>query len=109
MGALEDLGAQEEASVTAGDFESVARLQVRVAPLVAYLGTHGPAVADVELRRRLSFWLERRGRTLERMGEQIAATRARLDQLGANRGRLTRVLPAYQLRRETSRRLRVAV
>ena len=55
LSALEDLGEREAVMVREGDVTMVAELQARAAPLVDYLGTHGPAVADgaLELYARI--------------------------------------------------------
>jgi hypothetical protein len=95
LAALEDLTAQEAASLDARDFTAVVHLQERAAPLVAHLAEHGPAVADDALRARIAALLARRMRCGEWLAEQIEQTRQRLRELDAARARATRLAPAY--------------
>ena len=95
LAALEELAAQEAASLQARDFAAVVHLQERAAPLVAHLAEHGPAVADDALRARIAAWLAHRHETGEWLAEQIAHTKAELEKLDAARRRVARLRPAY--------------
>jgi len=95
LAALEDLAAQETASLQARDFAAVIHLQERAAPLVAHLAEHGPAVADDALRARIAAWLAQRRENGEWLAGQIARTKAELEKLDATRRRVTRLAPVY--------------
>ena len=103
--ALEDLAGQEAASLASGDVATLIALQQRADPLVAYLGKHGPAVADDGMRARVGALLTRRRETAVVLARRIEETRSRLKELEASRRRVARVAPAYIQGTETSRRL----
>jgi hypothetical protein len=107
LAALEDLAAQEAASLATRDFASVVHLQQRAAPLVAHLAEHGPELAQIDpaLGRRVAAWLARRHETGAWLAEQVAQARQRLRELDAARARATRLVPVYAPSVETSRRL----
>jgi hypothetical protein len=93
--ALEELSAQEAASLEARDFAAVVHLQERAAPLVAHLAEHGPTVADDTLRARIAAWLARRHETGEWLAEQIAQTREKLRELDTSERRVTTFATTY--------------
>jgi hypothetical protein len=95
IGALEELGVHEKASLAARDFPAVALVQERAAPLVAHLAEHGPSVADDELRRRIAAWLARRHEYGEWLAAQIARAKQELAEIEASERRIRRVSPAY--------------
>lgn len=104
--ALEEFAAQEAASLAAGDFATVLGLQQRAGPLVTYLGTHGPDVADESLRSRVGALLERRRDNEAALARRIQETRSRLGELDSNRRRVAKVIPAYVQGAGPSHRLR---
>jgi hypothetical protein len=93
--ALEDLVRQEAASLFARDFAAVARLQERAGLLVAYLGEHGPAVADEPFRARIAECVERRSAAAGWLGGEIDRTRLELIEIDSARRRASRIAPAY--------------
>lgn len=97
LGALEDLIGQETASLAARDFAAIRLIQQRAAPLVDYVGTHGPAVAKTHpaIRTRVTAVLARRQQNLATLGAQIAETRQRLDETRQSQVRVARIGPAY--------------
>jgi hypothetical protein len=95
LSALEDLGEREATMVREGDFAMVAELQARAAPLVDYLGTHGPAVADSAFLARIRAFLQRRQESDEWLAARIAQTRSELQQIRASEVRAARIRPAY--------------
>ena len=107
LAALEELAAQEAASLAARDFAAVVHLQERAAPLVAHLAEHGPGVAkdDPALVGRIAAWLARRHETGEWLAGQIARTKEKLSEVEAAQRRVARVAPAYGRGAEVSRRL----
>lgn len=95
LAALEDIGEREAAMVREDDFAMVAELQARAAPLVEYLGTHGPAIADGPFLARIRAFLLRRKDSCDWLAARIAQTRAELQQIRATEIRATRILPVY--------------
>ncbi len=93
--ALEDLGEREAVMVREGDFTMVAELQARAAPLVDYLGEHGPAVADGAFLARIRAFLRRRKESSDWLAVQIAQTRNELQQIRTSEVRAARIRPAY--------------
>ncbi len=93
--ALEDLSAQEAATLREGDFAAVAEIQARSAPLVEYLGTHGPAIADGAFLARMRALLLRRSESAEWLAAQIERTREELRQTQASEQRAARIAPVY--------------
>lgn len=104
VAALEDLAAQEAASLAAGDIATLQHLQQRADPIIARLGEYGPD-ADEGLRARIGRWLSHRRETARLLARRISGTKAALDHLDASRRRVARVGPAYGQAPETSRRL----
>jgi hypothetical protein len=107
IGALDDLAAQEAASLAADDIEAVIALQKRAAPLVQDLGERGPAVVDDVLRSRVSAWLVRRREIMDRLAVRIEEARGQLGQLNASRRRVAQVGPAYGRNEAATQRLRL--
>ncbi len=94
--ALDDLSAQEAAALREGDFAAVAEIQARSAPLVEYLGDHGPAVADQVFLARIRALLLRRQASADRLAAQIEQTREELRQTRASEQRAARIAPVYR-------------
>ena len=105
LGALEDLVAQEAASLASGDFAAMIDLQQRAEPLIAHLGRHGAGIVDDDFRARVGDWLARRREIAGLLAARISETRERLNQLEASRRRVARVGPAYGQGAGMSRRL----
>ena len=95
VAALEDLVAQEAATLEARDFATVAHLQQRAAPLVEHLGTHSAAVTDPALRERIRALLLRRQQTGEWLAAQIEQAKEALRLNGERRHRVTQIAPVY--------------
>lgn len=93
--ALEDLADREAATLRTHDFAAVAEIQERAAPLVEYLATHGPAIADNALRARIWDLLRRRAQTGEWLELQLAEARAEMGQTRASQHRVARIAPVY--------------
>jgi hypothetical protein len=104
VAALEDLTAQEAASLEARDFEATIVLQDRAAPLIEHLVTHWPAVADSSLKTRILAVISRRNKTGEWLAEQIAETRRQLQETQVAERRVARIAPAYGLAAAGARR-----
>jgi hypothetical protein len=107
IGALDDLAAQEAASLAAGDIEAVLALQKRAAPLVQDLGARGPAVADEGLRSRVAAWLGRRRQIMDCLSTRMEEARRQIGQLDASRRRVAQVGPAYARNEGSAQRLRL--
>ena len=95
LAALEDLAAAEAATLLAGDFEVAVEIQGRAAPLVAYLGEHGPAVADRAFRARIAAVLRQRSGSAARLGTRIDEVREELQSTQASQHRVARIAPVY--------------
>jgi len=95
VAALEDLAAQEAASVAQGDFAAVQALHERTAPLVEFLSSVGSAAMAAGLRRRLIAVYELRHRSGEAVAQAMAQTRLELAQTQASQRRVARIAPAY--------------
>lgn len=95
VAALEDLVDQEVASVRMDDFETVAALQQRAAPIVAELATHGPARISGTVRSRLATVVERREKGVLQMQRRLDDTRKRLEQLDQSSRRAAQIAPVY--------------
>lgn len=104
IGALEDLGAQEAACLGTRDFDALFQVQERADPLIKYLGEHRADAVAAGIENRIAAWLARREENARRLATEITAAKTRIDQLDANRRRLTRVAPAYGARDATSPR-----
>ena len=95
VAALEDLTAQEAASLAARDFTAAIAVQDRAAPLVDLLVAHGPVVADAGLRPRIVALMARSRQTGEWLTEQMARVRQELQQTHVAQRRVAQVAPAY--------------
>jgi hypothetical protein len=95
LAALEDLTAQEAATLEARDFVAAIEIQDRAAPLVHHLVTHGPQVADAGLRTRILALIARRNQTGEWLAEQIARVRQELAATQTAQRRVAQIAPAY--------------
>ena len=95
LGALEDLGEREAGALHEGDFSTVVELQGRAAPLVEFLGTHGPAIADHAFLTRMRAFLLRRQASGEWLAALIDQTREELRQTQASERRAARIAPVY--------------
>jgi hypothetical protein len=95
LSALEDLASAEAASVGTRDFSAVLEVQDRAGPLVEFIATHGPAVADARLRSRITAFLRRRAETGERIARQISEVREELARTRASQHRVARIAPVY--------------
>lgn len=93
--AFEDLSAQEAMALREGDFAAVADIQARSAPLVEYLGDHGPATADQVFLARIRALLLRRKESADWLAAQIEQTREELRQTRASEQRAARIAPVY--------------
>jgi hypothetical protein len=95
MAALEDLTAQEVATMEARDFAGAIALQDRATPLIERLARFGSEFLDQSLRTRMLALLARRNRTGEWLAEQIACVRADLEQAQTASCRVAQIAPAY--------------
>lgn len=111
LGALEDLVHQERVAVHAGDHERLRFLQERTEPLIAALVELGAPAAHPAIRARLGALLRCRENWLAQLEDQIATTRAALDEICARRSQLDRIRPAYRSAAESifTSRLQAAV
>jgi hypothetical protein len=95
LSALEDLSGQEQAALYAEDFATVLKIQGRAAPLVEYLGQHGPAVADARFRNRVGDYLRQRAAMSERLASRIAEVKVELAGKQVSQARVARLAPVY--------------
>ena len=93
--ALEDFGEREALMVREGDFAMVAELQARAAPLIDYIGRHGPPIADGPFLARIRAFLLRRKESDEWLAARIEQTRSELQQIRTSEVRAARIRPAY--------------
>ncbi len=93
--ALEDLAAREAAAVQTQDFSTAVEIQGRAEPLIEYIATHGPAVADNALRGRVWDFLRRRALTADSLARQLAQAREDLQGTRASQHRAARMAPVY--------------
>jgi hypothetical protein len=105
VAALEDLAAQEAATLEARDFTAAVAIQDRAAPLVDLLVAHANDVTDATLRARIAALIERRNRTGEWLAEQIAKVREQLQATQAAQRRAAQIAPAYGHVASVSRQL----
>ena len=105
--ALEDLTAQETATLQARDFVTAITIQDRATPLVQLLASHGPEVVDTALRSRIAALLAKRNRTGEWLAEQMARAREELHQTKLARRTVDQVAPVYGRTSSTRRQLSV--
>jgi hypothetical protein len=95
VAALEDLSAQELASLEARDFEAAIAVQDRAAPLLEHLVAHWPEVPEPQLKARMLEIIQRRNRTGEWLAEQVTQARQQLEEMQVTQRRVARVAPAY--------------
>lgn len=95
LGALDELVAQETATLASGDFEAVADIQQRAAPLVDGLTALGAEAADDIARARVAALLARRQHNIDFIETQLATAREELLALQEGARRVARVLPVY--------------
>jgi hypothetical protein len=94
VAALEDLTAQEAASLEAREFEAAIALQDRAAPLIEHLVSHWQEVNAAGLKPRMLELITRRNRTGEWLAEQIAHARQQLAETQVAQRRVAQVAPA---------------
>lgn len=107
LGALEDLVAQEAVALQNRDFETVATVQDRVAPLVEFLMSQ-PEIgqADAVLRARIEALYARRQQSAAWLAEEMARARDELGQADATQRRVARIAPVYGTPASIPRQLR---
>lgn len=93
--ALEDLAAQEECALRAGDFAVVETLQERAGAVIGDLASRSVAMADESLRERLVAVSARRARSSEWLAGELSRLRADLAETKASRGRVAQIAPVY--------------
>lgn len=94
VSALEDLAAQEEASLQTRDFVAIESIQVRTGALVDDLVALAASM-DVSLRARIESIHARRERSSEWLAQEMTRARAELRETDAARGRVARIAPVY--------------
>jgi hypothetical protein len=94
VSALEDLAAQEEASLHARDFSAIVSIQERTGAIVTDLVAHA-AATDRELRARVAAVQQRRDRCAEWLANEIAGTRDELRETEVSRNRVAKIAPVY--------------
>ncbi len=94
VSALEDLAAQEEASVRALDFAAVDAIQERASALIDALVAQS-ATLNPALRARLAAVRTRRAATSDGLEAEIGRTRESLRETGATQRRVAQIAPAY--------------
>ncbi len=109
VAALEDLTAQEAATLEARDFPAAIAVQQRAAPLIEHLVAHEAEIVDAALRQRLRALVLRRNKTGEWLAEQVARAREELGEAQAAQRRVAQVAPAYGHGTAPIRRQLVAV
>lgn len=93
--ALDELVAQEAATIATRDYAAVKTIQDRAGPVVAALSELGIDVADEVARARVASLLSRRQHTLELLESQLATARAELQASRESAGRIARIAPVY--------------
>ena len=109
LAALEDLVAQELASLRAGDLVAVGSLQARLGAVVEKLCELAGGRLEPDFRPRLAAVLAQRRESQDLLARRIAANRDEWTGLAASRSRLGRLAPAYRRGGAASSRLNVAV
>ncbi len=94
VAALEDLAAQEEASLHARDFSAVAEIQLRTAALVTDLVAHAKEIAPA-MRARLAEVHARRERAGAWLAREVECTREALHETNQAQRRVARIAPVY--------------
>ena len=96
IAALEDLAAQEEASLQALDFPALDSIQARAGALVDDLVSHASFVAaDGALRARIVAVHARRERSAAWLATEMARARAEMDETQVAQRRVSRIAPVY--------------
>lgn len=95
MGALDELVSQEANNVVERDFEAVADVQRRAAPVVAEIAALAPDVENELARARVAALLARRQHNIDLIEAQLATARNELMAVQESMSRLGRVAPAY--------------
>jgi hypothetical protein len=94
IAALEDLAAQEEASLKARDFSAIEAIQERLGALVENLILHASS-ADAGLRRRIAAVQIRRERSSEWLAAELARTSEELRETEVSQRRVAKIAPVY--------------
>lgn len=102
--ALEDLAAQEAASLEARDFAAVLEIQDRAQPLVDHLVAAGAESCSPEVRVRIGRLLACRDRSAEVLAAQLQQASEGLTETRASQRRVAQVAPAYGVTGSTRRR-----
>lgn len=95
VAALEDLAAQEAAAIQTHDFSSALAVQDRAEPLVDFLARNASLATAARLNDRVAAVQELRSQTGEKLGAELARTRAELQQMQLAQVRVAQVAPAY--------------
>jgi hypothetical protein len=95
VGALDELVAQETATLADRDFATVSEIQERAAPIVAGLAALGPDVADELARARVAGLLARRQHNIDFIEAQLATARDELQALQESTRRVASIAPVY--------------
>jgi hypothetical protein len=93
--ALEELSRAVMASLAAGDFAEVVRLQERAAPLITHLAESGEAPNNV-LRDRIAAWIAMNQRVSAQIAGELSRINRELAGIEAAQRRLVRLAPAYR-------------
>ncbi len=95
LGALDELVSQEANNVVEGDFEAVAAVQRRAAPVVDEIAALAPEVDNEIARARVAALLARRQHNIDLIETQLATARSELLAVQESMSRLGRIAPAY--------------
>jgi|GEM_PF-2019575 hypothetical protein len=95
LGALDELISQEANNVADGDFEAVAAVQRRAAPVVEEIAALAPEVDNDIARARVAALLARRQHNIDLIGAQLETARSELMAVQESVSRLGRIAPAY--------------
>lgn len=106
MSALEDLAAQEAATLQARNFAGAIAIQKRAAPLVQLLASTAIDEGD-DVRSRIATLVDRRRASDAWLANEIELVRMKLQETGETQRRLTQLSPAYGRSVATCRRLSV--
>lgn len=105
VAALEDLAAQEAASIAAGDYPGALAVQDRAEPLVDFLANDASVPRnDTQLRKRVASICTRRQSTGEKLGAEMTQVRAELQQMQAAQSRVAKIAPVYGSEKPAIRR-----
>ncbi len=95
LGALDELVSQEASNVAEGDFEAVAAVQRRAAPVVDEIAALAPEVNNEIARARVAALLARRQHNIDLIETQLETARSELLAVQESMSRLGRIAPAY--------------